>query len=118
MLHGVEVDVIQMGLEVVLIGDGVLPEPPLPDARLAMPPSRRADILRRASADHRSREFDLHPPDPSGVIGVAGREGPEEVDMVGQDHRRDDLERTLRPDPPQRPAQGVHSGGVGENPAS
>src|SRR5262249_31715728 len=79
VLHRIEVDVIDMTLEVRIVADCVLPKPSLPDARFAPPYlASRPQLRRRQHAGESA--LDLTPT--SREIGIAGRQGPNGMEMV------------------------------------
>jgi len=105
VFNRIVMDVIKMPLKVALVLDCVFPESALPYVGFpAISPRTLAEFSRGPDIKG-AGEFDLDPPNSPGKIGVAGRQRPEEVNMVGQDHRRDDLEGLLSPDAPERLAQ-------------
>jgi hypothetical protein len=98
VLHRIEVDVIDVTLEVRIISNSVLPEPPLPDSRFAPPDLAPRPQLRRRQLAGESA-FDLAPA--SREIGISRRQGPNGVEMVRQDadgircERQAHLNRTI-----------------------
>jgi len=82
VLHRIEVDVIDVTLEVRIVSDCVLPKPTLPDSRFAPPYLAPRSQLRRRQLAGEST-FDLAPA--SREIGIAGRQGPNSMEMVWQD---------------------------------
>lgn len=94
MFHGVVVNVVDMTQKIVLIDNTMLPETSLPDAAL---PS-----LKMASSDKRkmrnlSREQRLQSRPAPSIVGIAFRQGPDAVQMIGHDRDRHDIERSCRP---------------------
>jgi hypothetical protein len=89
-------DIVEMPFEILLVLDRVLPESPVPDVALSVLPSRRADAGGFGSrAAERASEENLHPADAPRKPGVSPREAPQEMDVVRQDDRRRDAERSL-----------------------
>lgn len=105
MFDRIVMDVVEMPLRIALIPDRVFPEPALPDAGLSALSLRGLAGLSRQSRIQRLGELDLDPRDSPGEIGVAGGQRPKQVNVVGQDHRADDLEGTLSFDASNRLAE-------------
>jgi hypothetical protein len=82
VLHRIEVNVIDVTLEVRIISDCVLPKPSLPESRFApLYLTLRPQLRRRQLAGESA--FDLAPA--FREIGIAGRQGPNGMEMVRQD---------------------------------
>jgi hypothetical protein len=82
VLHRIEVKVIDVTLKVRIVSDCVLPKPSLPDPRFApLYLAPRPQLRRRQLAGESA--FDLAPA--SREIGLAGRQGPNGMEMVWQD---------------------------------
>ena len=95
-----------MPFEVKFVADGMLPIPPLPDAPFA---------ARLATGRHWSfnstlgkvvfGEFLFDPPPSNGIAGVAGRQAPDRVEMIGQQHDRQQFKRAVALDLSDRRSQ-------------
>ncbi len=81
MLHRVEVDVVEMAREVVVIADGVFPEPPLPQGVFAL----CIRLEQRVQSGDLPGEQAFDPTPAAGEIGVALRKGEHCVEVVGED---------------------------------
>lgn len=103
--HRIEVDAVQVAAPILLIADGMLPEPPLPHRPFTAKIGARID-------DTRCGLFDLSPA--AGKIAVAVGQAPERMEMLRQNHRGIDLERSLRFHVPERLAQCLHVLGFSE----
>ena len=99
MLDGVVMDVIDVVCEVALVTQHMLPIPLLPDIfkieALAEP------CLDQATARHE--------------IGIAFRQGPDAVQVIGQDDDSVDSEWPLMPHGAERITQQIHGSGSSEN---
>jgi len=94
VLHGIEMDVIKMPLEIVFVFERVLPKPALPDASAVFVPLRfRNRLLAAPLLEPAAREFFLDPTPPSRIPRVASRHCPNRVQMIVQQDDRIDLER-------------------------
>jgi glutathione S-transferase len=90
MLHGIEMNIIDVSLKVGIVPDRVLPIPPLPQAALALP-----DLARRVRDidGQSSRKAALDQAPAQRKIGVIWRKLPDRVNMVRQDANRHGFER-------------------------
>ena len=84
--HRVEVDVIHMRRQIAPVPDPVLPVAPLPDAALAAP---GAGLEQRLTRRLGAREEGLEIAPAQGEVGVAWRQGPDRVQVVGLDAHAD-----------------------------
>jgi hypothetical protein len=82
--------VVEVSPKIAIVADRVLPVAPLPDAALAAPGH---DGRSRFVAGQRFRESDLDCAPPAGEVGIAFRQGPQAVHVVGQDDPGVDAER-------------------------
>src|SRR3546814_9552469 len=83
--------VIDVALQVVFVADQMLPIPPLPDPAFAFGDAACAAMLASGNVA-RKPAFDLAPA--HGVAGIAGRQRPHGVQVVGQnDHGVDGADR-------------------------
>ncbi len=89
MPHRVEMDVVDMGGEIVFVADGAFPVAALPNAALRFCRAARWDRFGAGQAA-RKGGFDQAPA--GGKIGIAIRQSPDCVEMVGQDNDRLDRE--------------------------
>ena len=93
VLHGIEVDVIDVTFEVRVIADCVLPKPSLPDSRFA--PSYLAPRSQLSWSQSAGKSaLDLAPA--RREIGIAGRQGPNGMEMVWQNADGAGFERQAR----------------------
>ena len=92
MLHRVEVAIVYMRNKVRVIADRVLPETPLPESLFALAPLAlvRASVRRTMA---RKQGFDLFPP--YREITVAGRQGPDRMNMIRKNDHRVAVQRVL-----------------------
>src|SRR4051794_26823335 len=86
--------VVHAALEIVLVARGVLPISPLPNATLAVLDARWTlrhflSTLMQVT----SREFLFDPSPTQRIFAVAGRQSPNRVQMIRQQHERHDLKR-------------------------
>jgi hypothetical protein len=101
----IEMDVIHMRGEVGIVAYAVLPKTPLPNSALLMTPSR----LRKTLIGRKAPSKDRLDQAPAGrKIVVTGRERPDTVEMVGQDHPRIDRKRADSADRPDGSPQDIH----------
>jgi hypothetical protein len=90
VLHGIEMNVIDMPFEVRFVAYGVLPIAALPNAffslgKLAFRPCPRVDTARKTTLDQAPAR---------GEISIAFRKYPDRMDMIGQDTDGDGFERS------------------------
>lgn len=94
VLHGIDVHLVDVMMQVRFIADQVLPVAALPDATLTA-----GNALRRAALADRQCPaeggFDLCPA--VGVVGVAVRQPPHAMQMVGQHRDGQHVEQSCRP---------------------
>ncbi len=102
VFHGVVMDVVHVSGQVGRIADRVFPEAPLPDASLA---GALASFGQPFPSRDAAREggFDQSPA--GGEIGIAGRQCPDAVQVIREDHDGVDGERIPMPDAAKRFAQ-------------
>jgi len=85
MLHGIEVDVIDMARKIGIISNGVLPIAPLPDSLFTL-----QDLARRSWASFEPPgKPTLNQIPPAGKVTVMFWQSPERMNMIGQDANRD-----------------------------
>src|SRR5262249_26273556 len=111
-------DVIEMSFQILLILDGVLPEAPLPDPALLPPPAGvgPATLLTASSEIPLGKLlFDAFPSNRK--IGVAIRERPDGMYVIGQKHDGHDLKRPSGPNGFQSLPQTAARQRLGEEPA-
>ena len=104
VLHGVPVDVSDMGVEVLRVANGVFPEPPLSDAAFAL--AATAERISRARKRFRKPRFD-EPPSRR-IVMIVRRQAPDAMEMLRQDADRDRFERMTSGDQPVRSAQSAN----------
>src|SRR5436305_5696685 len=96
MLAWVPMNVIDAALEVFLVPNGVLPVSLLPDSsHRALPPRLGLRQFHSPALQPALREFLLDSPPACRVTSVADRQTPNGVEMTGQEHDRDELERVV-----------------------
>jgi hypothetical protein len=89
MFHRIEMNVIDVAREVGIVADGVLPKAALPYAFFASADFTPASLrIGRETAG----EIVLYQAPAAGKIRVVGREGPNRVQVIGQDADRNRLE--------------------------
>ena len=93
VFHGIEVDVIDVIAQIAFVADQMLPIAALPDAAfcLDMTPKRTTFVARHLFD---KGCFDMSPT--RRMIVVARRQLPYAVQVIGQNHDRDDVERPGR----------------------
>lgn len=69
VFDGIEMNVVDVAGEIVVVADGVLPEPALPQRQIAIGMA----LQRCALFDQGATEMSLDPSLPSGKIGIPGR---------------------------------------------
>ena len=85
MFHGVVVDVIEMAFKVVLVFQGVLPKPRLPDSPSPfMFASFRYERFHRAGVQPAFGELLLNPSPAARVVNVTGWKRPKGVQVIWQ----------------------------------
>ena len=104
MLNRVEVDVIEMNGKVPIIADRMLPIAALPDAALAAANHHRAS---RFCSGQRFGKRDLDRAPTAGKVGIALRQGPQAMHVVGKDNPGVDMKRRAGSDAPHHGAQRV-----------
>ena len=90
MLDWVVMDVIEMRLKVVLVNDHVFLKPALPDTALALGHARDGTMLGLRQTAGKSR-FNTSPT--IGIVGIAFRQSPQAMQMLGQYHNGNDMKR-------------------------
>ncbi len=104
MLHRIEMQVIHMTHVIPLIPNRMLPKSPLPDTPLATPrPYKRTPFGFRKLP----REPRLDQPPTIGEISIAGRQGPNAMQMIRQHHPAIDHKRPAATDIPHHRAQHI-----------
>jgi len=117
VLDRVVMNVIAMPSEISIVTNGMLPEPPVPDAAFPVPPARSRDRALDASGGRPSlREGLLHQGPTRREIRIFFREPPKAMQMVRQQHHREDVEGPRRPRLDERLAQKTASEIVAEEP--
>ena len=106
VFYRVVMDVVEVAVEVVFVGDGVFPIACLPDAPIApLPAGGALWLLRSAGCQPGFGEFFLDP-SPACRIGViAGWQSPEGVQMLGKQNESMDFKRAVGTTGPQLFAQ-------------
>jgi hypothetical protein len=92
VLDRVEMRAVHVSREVPLVTDRVLPVPPLPDAPLA---ASDHDGRSPFTGGQRFRERDLDRAPTTGEVGIAFRQGPQAVHVVGKEDPGVDAESAL-----------------------
>lgn len=97
VFDGIVMDVIEVRLEIILLGDRVFPKSTLPDS----PPafllfSKRNSLIPTAASQKPLRETFLDDAPPRGIIRVAARQRPNGMQMVWQEHDGVDFKRPFR----------------------
>ena len=93
VLDRIDITIRDVAAEIVIIPDQVFPEPTLPDASFATRNAHRASQL---SLGNGFGKGDLDKPPAQGKIGVAGRQRPNRMDMIGRHHHSVDHKRMAR----------------------
>jgi hypothetical protein len=93
VLDGIVVDVIDVAGEIVIVADQMLPEPPLPE--LIFAPLVTGE--RNPVTSQRPAEASLDGAPAVLVIGVAGRQGPQGVQVIGKHDDRVNGKGALAP---------------------
>jgi hypothetical protein len=89
MLHRVDVTIFDMAGTISFIANQMLPEASLPDAAFAaLDPNRTHVLLFRQGLC----EVHLDQPPACREIGILPRQGPDRMEMVGENHKRVDRE--------------------------
>src|SRR5262245_4113429 len=81
VLHGIDVAILHVTAIIVFVPDQVFPKPALPHASFTASTTNFAQPLRHR---YRFRELDLDQAPPRRKVGIAGGQGPNRVDMIGQ----------------------------------
>ncbi len=102
VLDQVDVTILDVASEILMVADQVLPKPTLPDASFAARHAHRASPL---GVGNRLGKIDFDQPPAQRKIGIAGRQRPNRVDMIGQHHHGVDRKRVARLREPRRRAQ-------------
>ena len=103
MLQRIEMNVVDMALQIGVVANGVLPIATLPDALLSFGNFACGSRLRIKA----TRKAALDQAPARGKIGVAFRQGPEGVQVIGQDANRDRFKRSTLLDCPVNPPEAV-----------
>lgn len=91
MLYRIVPAIADVGRHVALIADVMLPKTPLP-----YPTLLPLNMARAQSSDRQpSGKTRFYQPPPGGKIAVACRQGPDTMQVIGQDHPSVDLKRSL-----------------------
>ena len=104
VLDRIDITVLDVAAEILVVADQVFPKPTLPDASFAARKAHRASQLGLRNG---FGEVDFDQPPTQRKIGVAGRQRPNRVDMIGQHHHGVDRKGVARPRKPRRLAQHV-----------
>ena len=94
VLDRIEMDVRHVTIQIVIVPNLVLPISPLPDAALPLAQPARADRLTLCKSARKPR-LDERPA--RRLVRIVFGQAPDRVQMIGQDHHRDDLERVALP---------------------
>jgi hypothetical protein len=105
VFHRIEVNVIDMGREVIVVADHVLPVTALPDASLA---AAGAGLGSPLAAGQGAGEDRLDQPPAGRKIVVAGWQRPDAVEVIGKHHPGVDGERAAAAGDANRLAQSVN----------
>jgi hypothetical protein len=81
VLDRIDVTVLDVAAEILIVADQVFPEPTLPDASFAVRNAHRTSPLGLGNG---FGKVDFDQPPAQRKIGVAGRQRPNRVDMIGQ----------------------------------
>jgi hypothetical protein len=81
MFHRIEVDIVHMRSEILVVADGMLPEPPLPDAALPAAFARLRTALAHGKAAGENR---LDQPPSHREVIIAGWQRPYAMKMIGK----------------------------------
>lgn len=105
MLDRVVMDVIDMSTEIIIVTNQMLPIASLPDTSL---PAGDAPFASPFIPGQTTREtcLDLRPA--IGIVGITGRQTPHAMQVIGQHHDRQHIERPSRLFRPERGTQIVH----------
>src|SRR5439155_2854474 len=94
VLHWIVMDVVEMPIEIIFVVNHVLPKPRLPNPVLSPFALSYPDLLlASANGDPVRRELLFDPRPPPRVIGIAGWQRPNRMQMLRQQHDRVDLKR-------------------------
>src|SRR5688572_21818753 len=116
MLDRIDMDVVEMGLEVALILDGMLPVAPLPDSLLSLSGpavGSLADLL--SLGQKRAREASLDQAYAGRVVEVVFGQGAEQMHMIRQHDLGVEHEWPSRLDVVDSPSIEVHDDRIGED---
>ena len=105
VLHGIEVDIVDVVLEIALIANRMLPEAPLPERVLSVRMARDADARTRDRGGEAALLIRLSRPEKFEVIRWQGHH---EMQMLRQHHDRIDHERVRLACLADRGAQRLH----------
>lgn len=106
MLHRVPVNAIDVTAQTIIIANQMLPVTALPDAPLTTADASLASPLIPGQSTREPR-LDMRPS--IGVVGVIGRQAPDAVQVIGQHHDGQHLERSCRPCRPERCPQVIRA---------
>ena len=113
MLDGIVMDVIDMVFKIPFIPNAMLPKSSLPYSLfLFMAPTGNNIGTLFAADGGGKRPFDIAPT--HGIIGIARRQCPYGVNMIGQNNNGIDMKRTARPFVTKRRPQLLNVFGLGK----
>jgi hypothetical protein len=93
MTHGVVMNVLNMPAQIVLVANGMLPEPPLPYATFPVPSARLGDgPFVGASFQPTLREASLDTRPTRGEVGIPDRKTPYGMQMIREQDNRKNVE--------------------------
>ena len=98
----IEMDVIEVPDKIVLVTQGVLPIPPLPNPALSLRGTAGRDPF---AAGQTARKSAFDQPPPQREIRIALGQGPDHVQVIRQDHSSFNRERMPGPYPAKRRPQ-------------
>ena len=78
VLHGIEMDVVDVTREVAFIANGMLPEPSLPEREIAI----QAAPHRHSGSDESAAEMPLDTPPPTREVRIPRRQGEDRMEML------------------------------------
>ena len=102
----IEMDVIEVPHKIVLVTQGVLPIPPLPNPALSLGGTAGRDPF---AAGQTARKSAFDQPPPQREIGIALGQGPDHVQMIGQNYGSFNRKPMPSPHPAKRRPQYINT---------
>jgi hypothetical protein len=113
--HRVVMDIVGMSLQIDLVANRMLPKASLPDAPPSLAPDRIATrLFQAAKLKPVAREFSLEPTPAIRIRAIAGRQGPQAMQMIRQLRDRQHRHRLAQDATSKNAAQQTTSSMVGE----